>query len=484
MKKVYKDICLFCFFLVICSSGILFRDIRNLDELWNYNFANCISQGLQPYKDFNMIVTPLSAFINGVILHIFGNQLFVHRIVNVILSSTILFIIYKIFQNLKVENSVNIISLIYIGLIYVPLFANDYNFLIILLSLLVLLLEIKNIDKKPNVVYDIFIGILLGLCILTKQTIGIIYSIIFIVNRIIYNSIHKKNNIKSIFLQILTIIIGISIPIIAFIAYLCMTNSLQYFINYCIIGVTKFSNHISYISLISKGETFAIIIPLSWIYILTRIISKKDKILLGLFLFSIGNFSFIIPIADYFHFRIAIISTLICYVYLINDFIINYEIKCSKNIDKICKNMLIIVFSLSLILMLVMCMLKKDKYTDLEHFKYLPMESTLYELVKNVDTYIQNSKEKVYILDASAAIYMIPLNRYNKDLDMFLKGNLGTKGCEEIIQYLSNLKDCRIMVLHDNEKLNWQTPKEVIEYVKNNYQFVEKIELFDVYEEK
>ena len=52
---------------------------------------------------------------------------------------------------------------------------------------------------------------------------------------------------------------------------------------------------------------------------------------------------------------------------------------------------------------------------------------TVYE----IDIYFQNNIEqekenkKVYILDAEAAIYMIPINNYNKDYDMFLKGNIG-----------------------------------------------------------
>ena len=38
--------------------------------------------------------------------------------------------------------------------------------------------------------------------------------------------------------------------------------------------------------------------------------------------------------------------------------------------------------------------------------------------------------ENIHILDATAALYMIPIDRYNKNYDMFNIGNLGFKGEE------------------------------------------------------
>ena len=62
---------------------------------------------------------------------------------------------------------------------------------------------------------------------------------------------------------------------------------------------------------------------------------------------------------------------------------------------------------------------------------------------------------------------MIPLNRYNKDYDMFLKGNLGSEGEEGQIEKIKNMENAYILIKNENLSLNWQTPKDVINYVRN-----------------
>lgn len=71
IKSHYQSILIFIGILLIISPVILSRQLNNLDEIWNYNFAKNIADGLIPYKDFNMLQTPLLPFINGLILKIF-----------------------------------------------------------------------------------------------------------------------------------------------------------------------------------------------------------------------------------------------------------------------------------------------------------------------------------------------------------------------------------------------------------------------------
>lgn len=44
-------------------SIVLIRELKDLDEIWNFNFARNIANGLIPYNDFNMLQTPLLSFI-------------------------------------------------------------------------------------------------------------------------------------------------------------------------------------------------------------------------------------------------------------------------------------------------------------------------------------------------------------------------------------------------------------------------------------
>ena len=77
---------------------------------------------------------------------------------------------------------------------------------------------------------------------------------------------------------------------------------------------------------------------------------------------------------------------------------------------------------------------------------------------------------------------MIPINKYNKNYDMLLKGNLGKNGEKNIKEEIKDSRDIRYLVLQDRFNRNWQTPLDVIEYVKTNKNKIGEIEIFDIYE--
>ena len=77
--------------------------------------------------------------------------------------------------------------------------------------------------------------------------------------------------------------------------------------------------------------------------------------------------------------------------------------------------------------------------------------------------------------------YMIPIDRYNKDFDMFNKGNLGYNGEQRIIEQISRENDKQYLILKDTYSKNWQTPTDIIEYVKENKVKVGEIAIFDIY---
>ena len=117
-----------------------------------------------------------------------------------------------------------------------------------------------------------------------------------------------------------------------------------------------------------------------------------------------------------------------------------------------------------------------------EDFYYIPVYDDMEECIQKVDDYILKQGQEVYILDARAGIYMITINRYNKNYDMFLIGNIGSKGSGGIIEELKSKENIKLLLLNNERNLNWQTPLDVIKYVKENYNKTDEIEIFDVYE--
>ena len=92
--------------------------------------------------------------------------------------------------------------------------------------------------------------------------------------------------------------------------------------------------------------------------------------------------------------------------------------------------------------------------------------------------------KKVYILDASACIYMIPIDIYNKDYDMFNKGNLGAKGEKGQIENLENEENIIVLIKNEKYARNWQNPEKVRKYIIENWSKKGEINKFDIYEKE
>ena len=78
---------IYSIFLFIIILGFnLFLYPSTLDEIWNYGFSYNILNGVLPYRDFNMVLTPLYSFIMTIPLFIFGNNILVFHIFRLYLS--------------------------------------------------------------------------------------------------------------------------------------------------------------------------------------------------------------------------------------------------------------------------------------------------------------------------------------------------------------------------------------------------------------
>ena len=212
MKNIKKILPYIFIFLMILVWTLIILP-TNQDEMWNYGFSYNIFSGLIPYKDFNMVVTPLYPFIISIFFHVLGSNIIILHIVHVLI---IVLTIYFLFKMLK-EKAWIIVLLIFLFCKFLP----NYNWLLLFLYVLLLYLEEKE-DK------GLLIGIVLGLLILTKQSVGIC----MLLPTLLY--IRKKEKLKN-------IILGVGIPIFIFLIYLLLTNSLNYFIDLCILGLFDFA---------------------------------------------------------------------------------------------------------------------------------------------------------------------------------------------------------------------------------------------------
>ena len=147
IKAISKDFILFIFIAVMVFSIIAINPISNLDEIWNYNTARAITQNLIPYKDISMITTPLLPMITAIFLKTIANEVIVSRILASILWTGILFTTYKILKKLLKEENICLILTAIIGFICRDIYCIDYNVTVLLISLIILYSELKNIEN-------------------------------------------------------------------------------------------------------------------------------------------------------------------------------------------------------------------------------------------------------------------------------------------------------------------------------------------------
>ena len=280
MKKIFKKEYLFFIYLFLfVLSFIIIKPISNLDELWNYNMARAISEGLIPFKEVSMVNTPLLPFINAGFLLILGNNLIVMRILASLLSASILYLTFRIFLILVKETKLSIIFTLLLALLMIEDFCIDYNFFSLFLVLIILYLELRKNDNDNNLLQNltkmkrnILIGIIAGCVILTKQTIGAILSFVVVVYPVF--GVRSKSDFK-IFIKIaLQRILGIIIPLIIMLIYLLATGALNDFISYTILGVFTFSNKIAYSTLLKKEfliKSLAIIVPITIVLLIRKL---------------------------------------------------------------------------------------------------------------------------------------------------------------------------------------------------------------------
>ena len=497
MKKLIKkekifNIFIFILMLLTCISIILLKRLDDLDELWNYNFARNISMGLVPYRDFSMIVTPLFSFLGGFILKITTNQLLIiWRICAAIFITAILYVIYKIFNLLDIKKEVNIIYLAIIFLLFQNIISFDYNWASLFIVLTILYNELKYYKKNNkifeiNIKKDMIIGILAGMAVMCKQTVGILIAFTFLMNKIIF--IRNKEEFK-VFLKIFAHrLIGVLFPIILCFIYLVVNNALYDFISYTIKGTREFSNFYSYINLIGFDAVgfIAVVLPIILIVeVILLILKKRDKTNYYLLVYSISMLILIFPISDAFHFVVGATPAVILLLLEIYNLLFDVFKKNTKLIKGIC-----VFISTTIILSCVLYSINnfykytksKNNFSNIKMYQNIIIDKETEKMNNQVSDYISNSEKDVKVLEASAVLFMMPIGRYNKDYDMFNKGNFGENGENRLIEDIKNSNNRQYLILKENCTPNWQTPTKIIEYIKNNKKEKGEVSIYNIYE--
>lgn len=442
MKRETKKTIIACLFVFIISF-FFFMYVYGIsvDEVWTYGFAHNIANNLVPYRDFNMVITPLYPFLLSIPLRLIDNILIFH-LGNALMITSIFYLLRKQDERL---------AFIIITMLIILYIFPTYNTLALFFVLLLIYLEKKEMKN------DFLIGFILGLLILTKQSIGIVC----LIPSLYYFYHEKKINLKRIG--------GLLVPLTVFGVGLILTNSLYACINDTLLGLAEFQE---------KNATYGIWFYLTLIlfgFLIYCFVTKKEKrmsILLAM--------SFLItayPLFDSSHFMIAVIPTI---------FVLGEGKLTNKKINT---SILMITILITVLIRSVLICLNKDltlekESTKVLHYKFA--SSKYLEMIRDVKTNVMNRDGEVFIFNHQAYLIKLEADILLNRFDLINNGNMGKDGVnryKEIITDHCSRNKCSFFI--STTDLNGgdigQTSRELLDYVVDNYKKMDTVWEFTIF---
>lgn len=436
IKKYYKKIILgvFLFFAFLIWNLILYP--VNLDEVWNYGFSHNIYSGLIPYKDFNMVITPFYPFLMSLGFHLFGSSMLVFHIEQALISVVFCFILFTLLGK-KIW--------FIIPLLFVPINVSFPSYNIFLFYLLILLVYLEK-----NKSSDYVIGFILGLAVLTKQSVGVcllLPSLYYIKS---FDKIKKR-------------IIGFIIPISIFILYLVFTSSLYSFLDLCLLGLFDFAS--------GNGGKFNVylIFFIIMVGITIYFIYKDRKNIVNYYILFF--FSIMIPLFDTYHFAVAFLAFLLLILLKMQKDILRPEL-----------------FGISIIIFASILMGNfrfrgQIVYpNNIRHFEYRFIDYDSLIFTNKVNEFINENRDKEIVFLNSNGYYFRIINDMKISyIDLINIGNFGYDGSNKLLREIKKKKHAIFLVDRSELALVKQTDKQVLNYVLDNGKRIGKIDFYEIY---
>lgn len=458
---------------LLCIS-LFFNTFWNADEIWNYNFAKGVLNGLVPYRDINMVSTSLSIYITAVFLKLFGNGLFAYRIAGYVLMVLTFSLVYMLTKRIAKNRLFAFMAVFMLFAINISVYIYNYNNVALVMVLIALLLELDVASDNDSKWKNVAIALSCGLIPLLKQSIGLVmlcaHGLVCL-----YYIFFEKREWKIYGVRIL--ISGI--PGVCYLVYLILSNTLMDFIDYAILGISDFTYRISLIEymLISPINFIIGVLPIGVVLygLYDMVIQKNGTGLKYVFTIYVISWLFIAsyPMCDEQHFFIGLIPVASLGFLYIGDKEKHKEIFFYTNL-------------FLGVLLLALAIVKAPDLRDypcseIKHYEGIPMDASTKENIEDVCEYIEQAElegMEVYIAYEYAAMYMIPLDQYTKNWDLLLVGNLGTTSIEKMLDVENN---SIFLVPKQNYKLNKMAHIELMDYIRENYVYIDEVQQFDVY---
>ena len=417
-----------------------------------YQWARCINLGMLPYKDFNMLQTPLSAYISALFYKLDNTIFFLHIVPYTIVNFITVFFSIKIIK-LKKEDAP--IFPIYLWGVTSAVICNAlYNTLSAMFWVIGVYIHLSY--KRKNKLYKLaLIGFLAGMCFYAKQNTAAYmvagFGIVFILNWI-----KKKEKARTIVKEISVLWLSFLATIGAGLLIFWYQGNLNEFFEYAVFPASNFI--FPYLKSAADVMTIFLMlfIPLS-IIIIAGISAKETEISV------MGIISILIafPVANIAHLSLS-------FLFLFIIFSISFDTRKKTKF----------------FLMWIVSMVYVDMILSMTFYSSIKEIPKVYD--KKIIEYLDNKDvSKYHIVDAIAGYYSVYYDKYDKYYDLFLSGNLGKKTQTDVIQETIDNEQGNFFVVRTSKYKSEDeftldvfslNSKNLYEYIQDRCEYVENID--------
>lgn len=437
------------------------------DELWNYNFARNILHGRMPYRDFNMLQTPASAYLSACLLKLLGEGLLEFRFIGFCLGILCFGMLFAIGKEIVNETLIPFLTVAFSTIVFSIIWEYDYNHLNLFLILFIMWLEIRRPGSKVT-------GLLYGMLPIVKQSTGGVLLLLWMGFCLI--DFRRNRDLKALLQRLLYS----CLPGAVFVVSLLCSGSFEGFWDYAVRGVGTFKHRTTYFEyLFSSPLCFLLgVVPLLvTIFSLWTICHNRGRVgrslHLRLLLISLAAAVVAYPICDTVHMLAADLPFLVCWFCCLKDR------KITEKEKGICVAVIMVV--IGFLAADALSGLAGCKMCELRHFEGIPISPDMEQMIETVDDYILEcgrNGQRVVIANEAAALFVIPIEHFNREFDMLLAGNHGTKSVEELLED----ETAYYLVIRDESAYLRQAHRELVHYIKANCKKIDEMGKFDVYQ--
>lgn len=471
MRRFENFRSIFPYIIIVLASVLVFtKPLGNSDELWNYNFAINILDGNLPYKDFSIVQTPLSCYISAFFMLIFGRGLLSFKVLTYVLFVVTSALVFDLSKKTSGNSVVAICATAVTMSAHFLCYIYNYNYLTALVILVIL--EIEYI-KKDTFGANLLVGLLVGTTILIKQNTGLI---IWIANLFIciWRYFRNSKNKTFYFCRLLASIL----PFLIYVGYLVCVGCFQDFIDYAVYGITTFTHRYTLIDFCVESSFFIpylVLIIIMFGTIGVRVFKRNTTdFQVSSIAFSVAWASIMFPLADPCHVMSVMIPLVPTYLAFV-DF---EKVKRKE----VWIALVVGVFALQSMFTFSLPFGVDFYRSTLKNYEGIFIDKVAEDAIQDVNDYIRQKETEGYrvrIADVSGVAYKIPLDNYEKNWDMLLVGNLGSNTVEDLLE---SDRPALYLLIKDESLYGLQDHYELLDYIKTNYEKVDEIRGFYVYE--